>query len=469
MIISENVLYEVFDLVLSPTKYTIETLKPKSFKACGQVISDEVQNIVYHLQESNQAFNVQSNPDGGHFCLYLIPGIYEVQVVPKDGENIESVQFYPLSQTVEVKSNSPAPIIFSQLKATVTGDVKCYDHFECGSLQVELKSMYSGRNFAYKASVQSKGTYKFTDIPPGRYSVTIIATGLCWEQDKFYISINSEEAQVQSFIQNGYRISFRTDYDSKIQYEILSDNNQILNAGVLNNNVGSNVHCLAKSGRYRFIAIGCHGYEPKSVEWSTSSSRASVQSPIVFNAITHAHGVQVISDDKSAQVQLYIKETQTKLDPLKTSPTGANAVIHHFTLQLQQHQTVTIHPQSQLLLFKPESLQLVGSSDCVPIAAKINGVKGKIIEGGIIPPLAGVQITVRSKNQQTQVFNTLQDGKFHFGPLDGTYEYQVTAVKDNYYIEGPDKNGNFEAHKMADILVESFDENNQPLSVSIVF
>lgn len=93
---------------------------------------------------------------------------------------------------------------------------------------------------------------------------------------------------------------------------------------------------------------------------------------------------------------------------------------------------------------------------------------GQLFEGKVIPPLAGVTITVESADSEKLVIDSDHNGAFKFPPLDSKKGYKITAVKDSYILTGPDKNGNFLAHKLAEVIVEVVDTDNNPLPVSII-
>lgn len=64
----------------------------------------------------------------------------------------------------------------------------------------------------------------------------------------------------------------------------------------------------------------------------------------------------------------------------------------------------------------------------------------------------------------TQV--TTEDGTYHFGPLDASKHYKITAEKESYVFSEPDDDGNIVAHKLAEITVELLDDaDGTPLQV----
>lgn len=87
----------------------------------------------------------------------------------------------------------------------------------------------------------------------------------------------------------------------------------------------------------------------------------------------------------------------------------------------------------------------------------------------MIPPLAGVLITVSTDDFNSLMVETDEAGNYRLPPLDDTKTYKITASKDSYVLVGPDDAGDFLAHKLADIAVEVLDEaNNTPLQGALL-
>lgn len=63
-------------------------------------------------------------------------------------------RFYPLSQIIDVETKPLFDLTFSQLKATITGDIHCIFEDDCRSLKVLLKSTQN--EDSRTATIQSK-------------------------------------------------------------------------------------------------------------------------------------------------------------------------------------------------------------------------------------------------------------------------------------------------------------------------
>lgn len=78
-----------------------------------------------------------------------------------------------------------------------------------------------------------------------------------------------------------------------------------------------------------------------------------------------------------------------------------------------------------------------------------------------MPALSGVIVSVSVKNSEILTHETDESGKYTFPPLDQTVAYEVTAQKERYVFVGPDLEGNFKAHKLAEVTVEVVDYSDQ--------
>ncbi|KAG5882400.1 hypothetical protein JTB14_008975 [Gonioctena quinquepunctata] len=138
--------------------------------------------------------------------------------------------------------------------------------------------------------------------------------------------------------------------------------------------------------------------------------------------------------------------------------------VYELDILLEPTETAVIVPQSAILFFTPPILSVEGGEDCENVGVKFVATKGKIFEGKVIPPLAGVTVTVESADAERLDIETDANGIFKFPPLDSKKEYKIVANKESYVLTGPDSSGNFLAHKLAEVKVEVVDGiDNSPL------
>jgi hypothetical protein len=117
----------------------IPDLFPKSYRICGTVVSDKSQTVTFSQVGQTKIVTTVSDMNSGRFCEFLSPGKYHVQVVVDIADSKKGLQFFPKVQSIEVESEQSGTIIFSQLKATIQGRVRCLTKNDCVGLKAILR------------------------------------------------------------------------------------------------------------------------------------------------------------------------------------------------------------------------------------------------------------------------------------------------------------------------------------------
>lgn len=73
---------------INPNTLQLPDIYPSAYEVCGIVISESPQIITVNRIGSTQHFSIKSEANTGHFCKYLQPGKYELQV-SKSAEGIQ--------------------------------------------------------------------------------------------------------------------------------------------------------------------------------------------------------------------------------------------------------------------------------------------------------------------------------------------------------------------------------------------
>lgn len=131
---------------------------------------------------------------------------------------------------------------------------------------------------------------------------------------------------------------------------------------------GINSFCVDKFGYYDLTYSGCHTYDsttPKS--FKTGDEKLAV----TVNAVKHRNGVRILSDIKSTfKVLVESAENGEKNvitfteESIKVN--GKFAYRHDFDLKPASKLILT--PQSDTVLFAPQSKELYGANDCVEVS-----------------------------------------------------------------------------------------------------
>lgn len=218
-------------------------------------------------------------------------------------------------------------------------------------------------------------------------------------------------------------------------------------------------HCLEKPGEYSLTLVGCHSYAAKTITYKTNSEINEV----ILTARQHTQTLSIQSESDFGDLHVSVKIGTEKQENILKYKNG----FYELEVLLEPAEAAVIVPQSEFLYFTPPLLSVEGGDDCQHLGVKFFAVKGQLFKGKIVPPLAGVMVTVESTDNEKLLVETDTNGVFKFPPLDSKKEYKIYAKKESYILTGPDNNGNFLAHKLAEVVVEVIDgADNKPLSVS---
>ena len=116
----------------------------------------------------------------------------------------------------------------------------------------------------------------------------------------------------------------------------------------------------------------------------------------------------------------------TRLGPLTARSSSDGKVAYEFELMVIEGENLMLEPLAGALLFSPPRGSIAGANDCVNLAVELHAEKGRLIEGSVMPPSAGIKITVTrgSTDEVVIIAETGEDGKFKIGPLQGGIDYR---------------------------------------------
>ncbi|XP_017778651.1 PREDICTED: nodal modulator 1 [Nicrophorus vespilloides] len=446
-VVASDYKFESQSMKVSPSVNELPNIYPQSYKVCGKVISDKMESVQVSITRigSTQHIALQTDYNTGKFCQHLTPGKYQVQVnVPQS----QTLQFFPITQLIEVISSPVNDITFSQLKATITGDVDCQkSRPDCAGLKVIFKATIDSEQYIANV-IDNK--YVLNDMRPGTYKVSLSSNNLCWKEKEFIITITSTTHKVPTFVQNGYSITFVTSHDTKVTYKVPGQDGKVEALPLAK---GNSKHCVQKAGVYKFNLDSCHTYSSNVITYDTNQK----VNEIIIDAETHKNVLAISANEDFGNifVSISIEGVKKMHGPIKFG--NQKYLIEIF---LSAGETAIIVPQSEELYFNPPILSIKGDGDCADLGVKFEAKRGKVFKGRINPPLQGVQITVESENTDLLLDESNSEGYYKFPPLDDSKPYKVQAKKDFYVLIGPDANGDFLAHKLAEVVVEILDETD---------
>ncbi|KAI5748699.1 hypothetical protein M8J76_001268 [Diaphorina citri] len=455
------------EIKASPASTQLPPLYPTAYKVCGQVLPPspeavEPPRLVVFTSSSNGEVVFEetwSKERSGEFCLFLSPGKYHASISVSDIDRTKiGLQFAPLKREVIVKDSVVTGITFSQLKAELKGRVQCLDPALCANFVLHLRNTVT--DITVHDVVVKNGEYSVSNILPGEYEVILQNGGeWCWEQETVKVTIDSLVAVAPDLKQTGVAVSFVSSHSTKVKYSLNSSATGKEISGELSLSEGVTSTCVPENGKYVFTPIGCHGYSETSFKWQSG------QGPVTLSAVSHQFTSKIVTDKSVDDLYANVMNSQNRLvkrlGPLKVKTSSPGHYEYEFTLHLSPHEQITVLPSASLLIFSPRSISYVGHNDCQVSGDYFTAETGKLIEGVVKPPLADVEVRV-SNEVGVQIDNrtTNSQGKYKFGPFRMHEQLVVTAEKEGYVLTGPDANGNFNAHKLAEVIVEVKDKSD---------
>ncbi|XP_066258919.1 BOS complex subunit NOMO3 [Euwallacea similis] len=443
---AENVLFNEVIVNIEPSLSSLPTLTPSAFKVCGKVVSEKPHTVAFSQVGTTNL--ILSETSQQQFCQYLAPGKYDISVKVSDEDSNKGLQFFPVTQRVEVSQDILLDLVFSQLKSSISGSVSCIKNERknaCEGISVLLKTGSEEMFLPIHNSL-----YSAADIHPGVYVVSLSKNNLCWKSTKQTINVNAEIVQIPPFIQTGYLLQFVSTHDAEITYKNLRDGKPTK----LAINSGTTSICLDAPGEYTFSINSCHEFESETVTYNTFSER----NQIMLNAKKHTVTLSLDSDKNHGPIEVTVQVGNDQFKQIAHFEKDG----YEIRLLLKPFEIAKITPKSDKLFFTPKTNEVEGTTDCSHVGHKFKAVLGKVFKGQIQPQLAGVTVTVKNLiNNAEQSLETDSQGNYKFPPLESNFEYKITAQKDSYVFIGPDSNGMFVAQKLAEINVEVLDEDDK--------
>lgn len=145
---ANNMEFSDHTVKISPTNPSLPDIHVSAFKVCGQVISEQSHTVTITKQTTNFQLNIQTEIKSGEWCTFLANGKYSIEVFLRDEDRQSGIQFFPLTQEINVDSGHLSGIVFSQLRATVIGSVKCLTDADstCKTISISLHSLDGNNN-----------------------------------------------------------------------------------------------------------------------------------------------------------------------------------------------------------------------------------------------------------------------------------------------------------------------------------
>ncbi|KAL5960592.1 Nodal modulator 1 [Taenia solium] len=223
-----RVKFEKAKLKLTPTTKTLPTFVPSEVEFCGQFLmasslkpGTRVPRVEIALGPTIEA-TVSEDAESAKFCLYLSPKKHTLRLV----ESYNSIRFTPASINIDLSSGPAEDAIFTQFKASLTGEVLCTEKCPVSQLAARLSSKEQLDTLSVVANVEvdqnnsKRGTFSFESVSPGAYDLELVvldgdaikpSSGWCWASPGLLRRVTITDHDLHStpelsFRQIGYRL-----------------------------------------------------------------------------------------------------------------------------------------------------------------------------------------------------------------------------------------------------------------------
>lgn len=455
---SDKYAFEDVMVTISPRNPKLGDISPTKFQVCFSV---SVEKSAYHTGpwtievRSDVGAEVTTTTDGdGIGCIMLLPGSYSASIKLSSAADEAGMRFGPLEHVFTVVADAIDELAFSQFLGEIIGEISCLE--KCPNMTVVLRSS-KGESFALRDTVAVDGKFSITEVVPGLYQLTVKMGEWCWDMKTISVTVNTQNVEV-SFQQVGYQLTLASSHETTLSYTTNSGS-----SGTVVAQKGSTRVCVSSPGIYTFTPVGCHKFASSQIQWDTASPTL-----ITLSATKH----QLTGAIRSTEVAPFTVKVKSKykvnvLGPLNPSPEDPNLYV--FEHWVREGETIVLTPGSptNLYQYEPASHEFTMPTDCVMNAVTFKAERALFIHGKVVPPLGGVTINVEGGNE-VYTYTTDSEGKYTAGPLDNSVSYTVTAEKKGYVMNALKEKGHFEAYKLAEVVVEVKDENEEPLSGVLV-
>lgn len=223
---ADNVQFEERNVKISISNPSIPDIVVSAFKVSGLVLSQQSYTIAITKHASTFHTQATSQKGTGEWSTFLPPGKYSIQILTSSEDLASGIQFFPKQQNIEVNTSPLSGITFSQLRATVTGDVKCLSDGEgtahCRSSIISLNSLDADGNRngqVITATLTNGNKYSFSEVLPGTYELgvnSLTPNLLCWESNTLTLIVKSATEIVPTFVHTGYLVSVSSSHNTKV-------------------------------------------------------------------------------------------------------------------------------------------------------------------------------------------------------------------------------------------------------------
>ena len=262
--------FEPVTAVIDSETESLPDLVADRVQVCGKIDVDKSEMEKYSgekrivMIKSKQEYSeqkMQANNEGV-FCTEVKMGEYTVTPIINLDESSYELHLTPESFNIKVDCDPINDLKFTQIKVSISGEVKLLEKDESQKITVALK----GKNVPEKTAKVKNGKFELTSILPGKYEISIDKPDFCWKESIINIDIKNHDIKNINFIQTGYALQYYSEKDINVQ--ITGETSAIHLSS------GDNSYCLKSKGIYEITPIGCYKFEKSTITYNTNSSAA---------------------------------------------------------------------------------------------------------------------------------------------------------------------------------------------------
>ena len=308
-----TVCFNQVSVAVSPTNPVLPTLSALRFQLSGQLdfstVSHDPSRQVVLASAGRPDLIIPVEADGRFFAM-LVPDPYTAAVRPSATDVKMGIAFAPLALDVVVSDAPVSGLYFSPVRVTVSGRVRCLG-VECGTVTVGLRPESSHAEDETAVFVSQEvvsdstsrgGSFTFENQLPGRYTLTVINSQLCWHQPAISFNIESESVDNLELVQTGWIMEVHSSHETQLRYYQEQGTAASRAGGVLDIPVGPSSHCLPAQATFSLEPIGCHQFhaDAKSQRWSPG------QQGVVLRGEKHTVSGRITAVEEISDLQVVV-------------------------------------------------------------------------------------------------------------------------------------------------------------------
>jgi len=474
----EHYFFESQQVHITPNTPHISDVQSTKYGVCGQINVFKIPQGVLQVHQHKVFLTLQTdkivtsallstNPDkDGKFCFYTEPGKYELKVHTNDNERQLGFLLQPSTHTLEVTSAPLLGLTFDQFKAKISGVLNCIEN--CSDLDVFMTPKDSSeKTFAKLHGNGNTTSFTFENVLPGKYKVTPSRKNWCFTPEDIDVIVEESDVKDLKVEHAGYLLKCTISHNISLDF-VLENSQENVESFELKQ--GTNNLRLKLPGTYMLTPKSCYRFEKDVYTYKTCDPQSLTLAVKSYKVIIKVKSIGKQVNDLKIKIKSLATYEESTVEPTYQQNEDKSLHLYEYIHWASLSEQLEITPLSKEILFSPLAQSVTVKENCPGASLSFDGKEGMFIEGSISPPFKNVLVTITTEAhelQEAKVIDVMTDvnGKYRVGPMHDDIKYEVTAVKEGYYITPTiDTKGSFKAQKLGHITVKVMDENEEARS-----